>query len=169
MTHDERRCHPARVWIDRTFIFVEDAVYVGLGLVLAFSAVSLLVSGAVRIVEGTAGHAPPVPVIDTLDRILLVLLVIELLYTVRVSFRERAILPEPFLLAGLIAAVRRVLVLTAEYGERHGRPDLSRQDFVTELLALTGLILVLVLSLVLLRKADAARPAGLTGSSGPAW
>lgn len=166
MPHDERPCHPARVWIDRTFIFVEDAVYVGLGLVLAFSALSLLISGAVRIAQGTVGHGPPVQVIETLDRILLVLLVIELLYTVRVSFRERAILPEPFLLAGLIAAVRRVLVLTAEYGERHGRPDLSREDFVTELLALTGLILILVLSLVLLRKADAARPTGSTERPG---
>jgi hypothetical protein len=45
----------------------------------------------------------------------LILLVIELLYTVQVSFREHGLIPEPFLLVGLIAAIRRVLVLTAEF------------------------------------------------------
>jgi uncharacterized membrane protein (DUF373 family) len=52
-----------------------------------------------------------------LDRILLILLIVELLYTVQVSFREHALVPEPFLLVGLISAIRRVLVVTAEFGE----------------------------------------------------
>lgn len=59
MTHDERPCHPVRVWIDRTFIFVEDAVYVGLGLVLAFRALSLLASGAVRIAHPRVARQRP--------------------------------------------------------------------------------------------------------------
>jgi uncharacterized membrane protein (DUF373 family) len=41
---------------------------------------------------------------------LLILLIVELLYTVQVSFREHAVMPEPFLLVGLIAAIRRVLL-----------------------------------------------------------
>jgi hypothetical protein len=42
--------------------------------------------------------------------------VAELLYTVQVSFREHALVSEPFLLVGLISAIRRVLVVTAEFG-----------------------------------------------------
>jgi uncharacterized membrane protein (DUF373 family) len=53
-------------------------------------------------------------VVGLLDQILLILLVIELLYTVQVSFRERGLIAEPFHVVTLIAVIRRVLVLTAE-------------------------------------------------------
>lgn len=42
------------------------------------------------------------------DRILRILLVVELLYTVQVSFREHGLIPEPFLLVGPMAAIRRI-------------------------------------------------------------
>jgi uncharacterized membrane protein (DUF373 family) len=50
------------------------------------------------------------------DQLLLILLMIEVLYTVQVSFREHVLVPEPFVLVAMIAAVRRILVLTAEFG-----------------------------------------------------
>ena len=43
-------------------------------------------------------------------------MIIEILYTVQVSFRERVLVPEPFVLVALIAGVRRILVITAEFG-----------------------------------------------------
>jgi hypothetical protein len=61
-------------------------------------------------------------IVALLGRVLLILLVVELLYTVQVSFREHALMPEPFLLIGLIAGIRRVLLLTAELAQVHG-PD----------------------------------------------
>jgi uncharacterized membrane protein (DUF373 family) len=88
--------------------------------------------------------------IELLDRILLILLFIELLYTVQVSFREHALVSEPFLLVGLISAIRRVLVLTAEFGEF--REKIGAQEFVIELSVLTALIVALVASLIFLRK-----------------
>src|SRR5207247_8519439 len=88
--------------------------------------------------------------IPLLDRILLIMLVVELLYTVQVSFREHTIAPEPFLLVGVIAAIRRVLVLTAEFGHTPQATSQVFQAFITELAALTVLFLVLVLSLLLL-------------------
>jgi uncharacterized membrane protein (DUF373 family) len=87
-----------------------------------------------------------------LDRVLLILLLVELLYTVQVSFREHALVPEPFLLVGLIAAIRRVLVLTADFGELHNQPEAVFQHLVMELAVLTLLIVTLVISLFLLRK-----------------
>jgi uncharacterized membrane protein (DUF373 family) len=47
--------------------------------------------------------------------LLLVMMIVELLYTVQLAFREHALVPEPFLMVGLVAATRRVLVLTAEF------------------------------------------------------
>jgi hypothetical protein len=94
---------------------------------------------------------PAGSIIDLLDRILLILLIVELLYTVQVSFREHALIPDPFLLVGLISAIRRVLILTAEYGKLDATKEVF-QHFVIELGVLTILILALVIALVLLRK-----------------
>jgi hypothetical protein len=82
----------------------------------------------------------------------LILLVVELLYTVQVSFREHTLIPEPFLLVGLIAAIRRVLVLTAEFSQVQEQTDQLFRRFTIELVVLTFLIMALVLSLMLLRK-----------------
>src|SRR5437588_5977906 len=90
------------------------------------------------------------------DRVLLILLVVELLYTVQVSFREHALMPEPFLLIGLIAGIRRVLLLTAELAQVQEKSDVVFQHFIAELLVLTILIVALVISLVLLRKKNGA-------------
>ena len=87
-----------------------------------------------------------------LDRILLILLFVELLYTIQVSFREHILVPEPFLLVGLIAAIRRILVLTAEFAEIQGKPEADFQRLIVELAVLTVLIAALVISLFLLRK-----------------
>ena len=87
-----------------------------------------------------------------LDRILLILLFVELLYTVQVSFREHALVPEPFLLVGLIAAIRRVLVLTAEFAEVHDQSEMLFRHLIVELVVLAILIIMLVTSLFLLRK-----------------
>src|SRR6266849_6291596 len=122
---------PARAWIARAFTAVEDVVYIGLGLLLAASALTLLVTGSIKFGNSvTAGDARTT--IDLLDRILLILLIVELLYTVQVSFREHALLPEPFLLVGLISAIRRVLILTAEFGEWREKTESGAQHFVIE-------------------------------------
>jgi uncharacterized membrane protein (DUF373 family) len=141
----------ARAWIARAFTAVEDVVYVGLGLCLAGSALVLLATEALHLVQSIVSGTFSTRIIALLDRIMLILLVVELLYTVQVSFREHAIVPEPFLIIGLIAAIRRVLVLTAEFGEVRGNDSVLKY-FVIEIAALTVLILVLVGALVVLRR-----------------
>ena len=125
----------------------------GLGLLLAASALTLLITGSIAFGQSVA--AGEARTIELLDRILLILLIVELLYTVQVSFREHALLPEPFLLVGLISAIRRVLVLTAEFGELREKTEIGAQHFIIELAVLTVLIVALVISLVLLKKGGA--------------
>src|ERR1700730_7303642 len=110
------RDKPDRSWVARVFTAVEAVVYVGLGLLLAGCSLALLVSGLIIFGQNLMAGSLTTNIVSLLDRVLLILLVVELLYTVQVSFREHALMPEPFLLVGLISAIRRVLVLTAEFG-----------------------------------------------------
>ncbi len=142
----------ARTWIARAFTAVEDVVYIGLGLLLTGIVLTVLVTGFIKFGRSVVDGSLAADVTGLLDRVLLVLLLVELLYTVQVSFRAHALVPEPFLLVGLISAIRRVLVLTAEFGELRDKPEGIARQFVIELAVLTVLILALAVSLLLLRK-----------------
>lgn len=150
---ESRRAAGVRDAIARQFTRVEDVVYVGLGVLLAACAVALLITTGVEFVASIAGRAFGDRVVDILDRILLVLLVVEILYTVQVSFREHSLEPEPFLIVGLIAAIRRVLVLTAEFKDLMKAGEEAFRSGMYELGLLAVLIVALVASLMMLRRA----------------
>ena len=150
---EEPESGETRTVISRAFTLVEDVVYIGIGVLLTFSALVLLVNGAVGLWRATIEGAPLPGVINLLDRTLLVLMLVELLYTVQVSFREHTLLPEPFLIVGLIAATRRILVVTAEFSVtgKEGAPDRFRNGML-EIALLTLMTVALVASLLMLRR-----------------
>jgi len=150
---DEPESDGARTLIARGFTLVEDVVYIGIGTLLALSAVMLLVNGAIGLWRAAMEGAPLPGVINLLDRTLLVLMLVELLYTVQVSFREHALLPEPFLIVGLIAATRRILVVTAEFSvaDKTGAGTRFREGML-EIALLTLMTVALVASLLMLRR-----------------
>jgi Phosphate-starvation-inducible E family len=41
-------------------------------------------------------------------------MLVEILHTIRISVRSHVLVPEPFLIVGLIATIRRILVITLE-------------------------------------------------------
>ncbi|HEV8675693.1 MAG TPA: phosphate-starvation-inducible PsiE family protein [Methylomirabilota bacterium] len=141
-----------RAWVARGFTRVEDIVYVGLGILLAGTALVLLGAGVVDFSAALVGGTLPGHVVELLDRILLILMIVEILYTVQVSFREHALVPEPFLIVGLIAVTRRILVLTAEFGKFPQSGDVPLRNAMLELGLLSLMMLVLVASVVLLRR-----------------
>src|ERR1019366_1160919 len=112
---------PTRTLIARAFGAIEDLVYIGLGLLLAGSAGALLVATGIHFGRSVLSGGLTAQIIPLLERLPLLLPVVEPLYTVQVSFRQHAVTPEPFLLVGLIAAIRRVLILTAEFGQATGQ------------------------------------------------
>jgi hypothetical protein len=138
--------------IAQSFTRVEDVVYVGLGILLAAGALVLLVDGLVTFGRHLVAGTMPGATIDLLDRVLLVVMIVELLYTVQVSFREHTLAPEPFLIVGLIAGTRRILVLTAEFAELAQAGGTAFRHAMLELGLLTLMVLVFVIALVLLRK-----------------
>ena len=102
----------------------EVILYASVGLLLAVAGILVLVgttSGLIREVHQGSG-AVDVAVL-VLDRVLLALIVGELLYTLRFVVRTHEIAVAPFLYIGLIAVVRRILIVTAqlERGAPSGR------------------------------------------------
>jgi uncharacterized membrane protein (DUF373 family) len=145
---------PVRERIAQAFTQVEDVLYVGIGLMLAAGAVGLLLNTAVTFARSVGGGAIGGSIVGLLDQLLLVLMMIEILYTVQVSFREHVLVPEPFVLVAMIAAVRRILVLTAEFGTLMEQGETVFRYAMIELGLLTAMTGVLVACLVGLRKRD---------------
>jgi uncharacterized membrane protein (DUF373 family) len=142
----------ARALVARGFTHVEDVLYVGLGVLLAGAALVLLADGALMFGRALVGGELPARVIELLDRILLILMIAEILYTVQVSLREHSLVPEPFLVVALIAAVRRVLIITAEFADLLEKGPEAFRNAMIELGLLTAMIVALVASLMLLRR-----------------
>jgi len=136
----------------QTLSSVEDLVYVGLGLLLTVAAFTLLLIALKSVVVALWNHALGGQIVNLLDQILLILLVIELLYTVQISFRERGLIAEPFLVVALIAVIRRILVLTAEVPKLPEAGEAVFRHAMLELGVLTVMVLVLVGSLIVLQK-----------------
>jgi hypothetical protein len=81
-----------REWVARAFTHVEDAVYLGAGLLLAASAIALLVVSGTTFVRSVLQGVLAARVVGLLDQVLLVFMIVEILYTVQVSFREHALI-----------------------------------------------------------------------------
>jgi uncharacterized membrane protein (DUF373 family) len=121
---------------------VEETLYMIVGVLLLVAAV-LVVVGAVHDVLSEISHNEDAVDIGVtlLDRILLALIVAELLHTLRYVVLRGEIVVEPFLFVGLIAVVRRILIVTAELEHL----NLSGRTLTNELLEL-GLLGLLTLA-----------------------
>jgi len=86
-----------------------------------------------------------------LDRVLLVFIIAELLYTLRLSLARTQLILEPFLIIGLVAVVRRVLVVTAQ-AERILSDGGNLEPILWELGVLAGLSISLAVALSLARR-----------------
>jgi uncharacterized membrane protein (DUF373 family) len=135
-------------WLGR----VEDVIYLAIAALLILAAGTLLVAAAWDFLRGLGAEQMGRRAIMMLGNLLLVLMLVELLYTVRVSLHAHGLRPEPFLIVGLIAGMRRVLVITAEI---HPLAEVDTPRFdraMVELGLLTLLTLALVVSIILLRR-----------------
>lgn len=153
------------VAVRRGLVGIEETLYIVVGLALVAAAV-LVVVGTVTGVVHAINHR--VGAVNTgillLDRILLLLIVAELIHTLRFVVLRGKIVVEPFLFVGLIAVVRRVLIITAELEHQ----NLSGHALTNQLLEL-GLLGFLALSLaVAIYLVRRSGPAGYDPARAPA-
>lgn len=145
------------------FLTVEVLAYVVLGVMLALAVLVGVGGAAGSLWRAVIARGEAEALVAAVDRLLFVLMVVEVLHTVRVSFRSGTLVCEPFLIVGLIASIRRVLVITLETSQAHqpGAWNPNAQALLDatmqELAVLGGLILVMVISIYLLRRSARER------------
>jgi len=89
--------------------------------------------------------------IEILDSVLLVMMTMEIVYTVTISLESHTLQAEPFLIVGAITAIRRMLVITAENTKIENQPVLFQNTLIElGLLALT--IVAIAFSIAVLRR-----------------
>ena len=145
----------------RLFLRVEIYAYIVLGGLLALAAVIGIGSTVMSLWQAALERGDADTLVLTIDRLLFVLMVVEIMHTVRVSFRSGTLVCEPFLIVGLIASIRRVLVITLESSQASKpgawTPEVEAQfnGTMLELGVLGGLILIMVVSIFILRRSPA--------------
>ena len=129
--------------------YSERVVYYGAALALLVTIVMLFISvGTALLAIFEAG--PLDTALTVLDRVLLIFIFVELLDTIGIFVRENEITAEPFLLIGLIAVVRRILLVTAEAEQTIGTEEFP--NLILELGVLTALVISLSFALYFTRR-----------------
>jgi uncharacterized membrane protein (DUF373 family) len=150
---------------------VETAIYAVLGILLAATALLAIVGCLYLFGSGIRDFTGTASIFLLIDHLLLVLMLVELLHTVRISIRSHALVVEPFLIIGLIAIIRRTLVLTLQ-AEGFTQGTLWTADVESHFRAsmieagvLALLITVLVASIFVIRKTRSEAEIDLAGDS----
>jgi uncharacterized membrane protein (DUF373 family) len=137
---------------------VETVLYAALGLILSLTALFALFMACEALWHGLSEEVSAKTVVEVIDRLLVVFMLVEILHTVRISIRSHTLVTEPFLIVGLIATIRRILVITLDAANmttaanwaNDGQAKLRAS--MVELALLGGIVIVLVLSIHILRK-----------------
>lgn len=117
----------------------QDIVTVTVGVVLIVLAATLAASGVVSFIAGLRQEPVGTAAINLLDRVLLVLILVEIVHTVVLSLRAHRLAAQPFIVVGLVAVIRRILFLLSN---EHTIPT-------AELALLLGMVVAFVLAYLL--------------------
>ena len=130
----------------------ENVVYAGIATFLVSTALVCLVLAG-KTTWGLASDFSEQPILDMLDILLLVFIVVELLFAVRSTVEKRELLAEPFLLVGIIASIKEIVVLSVESAKEVGN-GAEFDDRIVEIAVLGVLVLLLGLTSFLLRRKE---------------
>jgi uncharacterized membrane protein (DUF373 family) len=92
----------------------EVAIYSILAVMLVIAALATIANSGKMLWDGLGHWTIAAETLRVLDQLLVVLMLVEILHTVRISIRSHFLVTEPFLVVGLIASIRRILVITLE-------------------------------------------------------
>ncbi|HVE62842.1 MAG TPA: phosphate-starvation-inducible PsiE family protein [Mycobacteriales bacterium] len=139
--------------IDRCLNAAEDFLYVVLALLLVLGAAVLLAQAtyelATQLDEGAAEAVK-----SALESLLLVFILVELLAAIRATIRERKLVAEPFLLVGIIASIKEIVVIAIDAKSDFGAKDDSFTDAMIAIGVLAGVLLVLSIATLLVRRKE---------------
>jgi uncharacterized membrane protein (DUF373 family) len=133
-------------------------LYAALGLLLSLTAMFALFTACQTLWRGLSAEASEQTVVEVIDRLLVVFMLVEILHTVRISIRSHILVTEPFLIVGLIATIRRILVITLNAANLTSAANWANDGAaklrasMLELALLGGTVIVLVVSIHILRQ-----------------
>ena len=147
---DEEDEEDRQLFADRVLLFLEDAVYWAIALVLVVGSGALIVSQFNTLLRLRDAPAKVV-IVDVLDGLLLIFIFVELLYAVRSCLRSHEIVAEPFLIVGILAGIKEIVVLSVEAATLlHNGPQFARA--AVEIGVLGAVVLVLAVAAFVLRE-----------------
>jgi uncharacterized membrane protein (DUF373 family) len=135
----------------------ENSLYLIVGVLLLAAALLVIIAATGDVMQGLQRNEDLIEVgFRLLREILLLLIVAELLHSLRFVLYQGEIPAEPFLIIGLIATVRRVVIVTAQ---AEGLPTEGRAltNFLLELGLLSVLAVAFAVAIYLLRRSEAMR------------
>lgn len=139
------------------FGYAEDGFYVSIaGALVVVGAIYLVYTIYDFVVLWSDGGDLSILVVELLGGLLLVFIFTELVHTIRAVIDERVLVAEPFLIVGIVAAIRRIIVLSAEAKDLIGKPEFS--DAMNELAILTAMVFLLGLTVFMLRRTTSSEP-----------
>jgi len=145
--------------------FAEDVVYVGIAFLLVAAAGVLLVVAGNEMLEIRHGLATD-PIVEVLDTLLLVFIIVELLSAVRATVLKRELIAEPFLLVGIIASIKEIVVLSVKAADATGT-GAAFDDQLRLIAVLGGVVLLLGATAFLLRRKEREPAEGARSASTP--
>ncbi len=110
----------------------ESTVLILIGCALVLVAVLLLYSSMHDLLAAAQGGPKEIEhkSIEILNTVLLVMMTMEIVYTVAISLESHTLNAEPFLIIGSIAGIRRKLVITATSTESETKPAMFHNTLV---------------------------------------
>jgi uncharacterized membrane protein (DUF373 family) len=148
--------HKPRSMVVHYLGLAERFVLTLIAFVLVVLAMLLLINNVVllyhAVMDGKLGDAS----VEILDGVLLVMMTMEIVYTVTLSLETRKLVAEPFLVIGIIAAIRRTLVITAESTRLETNPEAFRSTLL-ELGLLAFIVAVMAAAIYIFRRAPESK------------
>ncbi len=138
---------------DQALSFAENGVYAIAGLLLVAGAVAVLAALAYHLVQDVQKGTEEA-ITATLDGLLLVFILLELLAAVRATMIERKLVAEPFLVVGIIASIKEIVIASLEAKNDRGRGGEAFENAMTEIGVLAGVVLLLSLASFLVRRKE---------------
>ena len=139
--------------IDRVLGTAENLVYAAAGALLAIAAVIVLGAVAYHLFVDLEDGAEDA-VTSALDGLLLVFIVLELLAGVRATMVERKLVAEPFLVVGIIASIKEIVVIALSAKKDAGIDSASFDDSMMQIGVLGLLVLTLAAAGYLVRRKE---------------
>lgn len=137
---------PRAVWLERAELYI----YMATAFILVVAAGAMLGVGLLEMAERVLQSDYVGGLLQLLDRALLVLMLAEIIYTVRRIAHRKRLEAEPFFVVAIIAAIRRILVITAESTSHIDLNDSTFQAALVELGLLAVVIVALAIALRLI-------------------